>query len=380
MMQQAADWKTGQRVLTFDYLNGEPDYSLANDLNISDFKSPFQIRDPNNPYDRVDFQDEKILSEFIAESRILNTATIERRDTDPILRLIWRNGNTRQIVHSMDSLTSNGTWASDTAASDATTLAQDAVRYKTGSASLKFNIDVSQSANNYAAIVNSTLTAVDLTDYENVAHFRAWLDLQQMTTANLALISSVELRWGSNASNYWYSQKSTTVNAGSFKAQWNRIDWDWETASKFGTPNVTAITYLALIINYGAGMTDTSNVRWDELVCFLPRELEFVYYSTCLVQTAAGVWQEEFTSDDISVATERLLLPTRHRKAFVDIASEYLIKQMKDEDSQAYLYYQAQGMLGYKRMLQELGTPIRRPMAQVLPRGNSSGRIVSRQW
>ena len=367
-----------KRVAAFDYLKDENDYSLVNDLGLSDVKDIKDIRDPNNAYTLFEDCDNKTIAQYIAEGRLLNARSVESRDNDDILRIIYRDANTRLLVSAMDSLTHSGTWSSDSG-SDATTLMVDTNRYKGGSGSFKFNIDVSQSVNNYAGIKNTTLTALDLSDYENIATWRVWLDLQQMTAAQLALISSIEIYFGSDSSNYQAITVTAPVNYGSFKKGWNRISWNWRDATTTGSPDNSAIDYVELKINYSAGMTDVSNVRFDELVCILPKELEIVYFSTYLVKNGA-TWQEEFSIDTVDT-TEELLLPTRHRLGFIDMAAELLFMQMKEKATDQVIFEQLKSSKAFKALFDDIGEPIVKNIGSIQIQGNSCEREDGdRQW
>lgn len=377
MMQATNNWDTTKRVKTISYLNEETDYSIVNDFGVSDFKDVYDVRDPDELYERFESIDERLFAEYARENRVVNVYSVEERDNAHIMRMIYRDGNTRFIVHEMDSLTTNGTWASDTTDSDATTLAVDTNRKKDGSGSFKFNIDVSQSSNNYAGINTTDLTAIDLTDYENIATWRAWVDLSQMTAAQLALISSMEIRFGDDASNYWAITVDSSATGGTFTAGWNRVSWDWLNATTTGSPTVTSVNYIDLRINYGATMTDVNNIRWDQLVVIQPRDLEMVYFSEHMVNNS-GTLQNEFSTGTIDTA-ETLLLPTRHRDGFLHLVAEYLYRQMKDEDSQEWLYHQAKGTVAFKQMQDDIGSQIVREIPAVKIRDHH--RVESyNQW
>jgi len=373
-LQSECNWDTTKRLITFDYLKDESDYSVEDDLSISDLKDIKTIRDPNNAYERFDNCDENLIDEYVRENRVVNAFSVEERDNKNILRMIYRNGNTKTTISTLDDTDSGGgTWSSDTTDSDATTLSNDTDRKKEGSGSLAFNIDVSQSANDKAMIYNDDLTDLDLSDYENIGYFRAWLDLQQMTSAQLGYITNVELRIGSDSSNYWAMTTTAPITYGSFQKGWNKLSWQWKNATETGTPDSSAIDYVALIINYSSSMTDVSNIRFDDLVAILPREMEMVYFSDYMVMSSAGVWQLEFTTSAVDT-TEELLLPTRHRDAFLSLVAEYLFRQMKENSDQSYVYEQLRGNKGYKAMKADIGNEIIKDVPSILINSNACER------
>lgn len=380
MLQAAANWSPTKRKKTISYLAQELDYHIVNVLGISDFKDGYDIQDPQSSYERFMEIDTRLITQYEREGRVLNVYAVEEIDNADVLKLIYRNGSTRTQVANLDSLTEDGTWASDTTDSDATTLVADANRKWQGSGSLKFNVDVSQSSNNKAVIRNTTLTALDLTDYQNIAHWRARLDLQQLTAAQLATIASVEIRFGDDTSNYHAIVKTAPADGGSFQAGWNLIDWDWKDVTTTESPTIASVNYIDLIINYSASMTDANNLRWDDLVLILPRELDFVYFSENFVLKPDATFATEFTTSTVD-GTERLLLPTAHRDDFIHLCAEYGFAQMKHEGSQERTLQILKDDKVFKRLYQDLGSPIVRNIPSVLIRGNSSGRADGRtQW
>lgn len=377
MLQGAANWSTTKRNLEWDYLEDETDYSVANDLGLSDFKDVYDIRDPNRAHEIFEGIDERLFAEYEREGRTPRVYTVEERDNTDILRVIYTSGNTRSQIAALDSLTEDGIWASDTSGSDATTLSADATRFKIGGGSLKFNIDVSQSSNNYAAIRNTTLTSVDISDFENIGFWRSWLDLRQLTAAQLATISSVEIRFGSNASSYSTNYTAITVSApitgASWRAGWNRVSWDWKNATTTGTVDLTAVVYAELRINYSSAMTDANNVRWDDLVLIEPREMEMTYFSQFFV-IISGTQQLEFTTSTVNTS-ESLLLPSAHRDNFIALVAKYGFAMLKHEDSPERIISRLESDQAFRRLFTDLGSKIVRETKSISVRGFSSGRI-----
>jgi len=200
---------------------------------------------------------------------------------------------TSALVHNCDSLTDNGTWSADTVNSDALNLVADTEVYKTAGASLRFDIDVSQSVNDYAAIVNSDLTAVDLSRQEDIGTLFIWVYLPEVTN-----ITNVTARWGSSSTDYWSNSTTEQYNGNSFAVGWNRVGVAWSGASETGTPDSSAVDYLYVQISYGAAQTDANNFRVDDIVMKGPSEWELQYYSKNLCEDSSGNTQEELSDGD----------------------------------------------------------------------------------
>lgn len=334
-LQTRANWSASKRVATFEYLSNESDYSIENSLGISDWKQNWDLRfvKTNNTSHVIEFEevDEKKFSIANGQGKKYNIYTVEERAGDNILRMLTSQGMGDTIVHAMDDLDSNGTWESDTTSSDATTLTEDTTRVKVGSGCFNFNIDVSQSVNDYASISTTTelSSKVDCSDYENIGHFRFWLGLHSLTSDQLGYITSVELRWGSDSSNYWSNTATTTITGGDFEATWNRLDFKWDNATETGSPDSSNLDYFLIKVNYSSSMTDCNNIRVDQLKVFDPQEVELVYFSDNMVNND-GTWQKHFTTGTVDT-TEELLLPAKYLDMFINLAAKYLFSNKERE-------------------------------------------------
>lgn len=196
-------------------------------------------------------------------------------------------------IHSCNSLTDNGTWSANTTTSDATNLYANTQNFIEGSGALSLDVDVSQSVNNYAEISNSTMAAVNLTDYLNVGAIFFNVYMPSVTS-----ISSVTLRLGSDASNYYESTQTVRHDGGAFRAGDNLIRVDWSDFSTTGTPVITALDYTLFRITYAAAMTDTGGFLLDHIVARLGKYHELYYYSEHLVLNSSSVRQRSFTTEN----------------------------------------------------------------------------------
>ncbi len=194
------------------------------------------------------------------------------------------------LLNGADNITDNGTWA---VGGNASGLVQDTINFAAGSGSLRF--DISALGSSY--IENSTMTAVDLTNYINVGSGFVYV---YMPTASQ--VTNVILRWGSSSANY-YTQTVTTGHFSPFVNGWNLLRFDWSTATETGTVVDTAIDYARVTFTTTAA---GNNYRVDNIIFNLPSIWEIEYYSKFLFSTAAGVWTENSAndSDNINLDTE----------------------------------------------------------------------------
>ena len=392
-LQSKSNWNFTKRVATFEYLNKEVDYSLVNALLITDFKQIKDLRFINDSdashtkeFEEVDGNRFSVAE---GQGRSNNEFCFEDRDGDKILRILSDLGRGDTIADDMTDLTTGRTWASDTTNSDATTLAADTTRPKVGSGCLKFDITVSQSANNRAVIYTSTslTTALDLSDILNKGHARLWLGLHSLTAAQLALITSVQFIWGSESgvtpatrAHYWSRTATTTATGGTFKATYNRMTFDWASATKTGSPDEAAIKYFEIVINFSSSMTNATNIRVDQIKFFDPKEMELVYYSSNFV-SLSGVWQENFTTSTVNT-NEQLLMDNRHLRLFENLALRELFP-MKEKNEVHYLRVVEEIKAELPVAILLDGNPITREESEFQVEGNSRGRddgANSSQW
>jgi len=194
----------------------------------------------------------------------------------------------RKVLHNMNSLTANGSWSADGA--DASNLTVDTLNYAQGNAS--FNFDLTGSGMT-GYIENSDMTAVDLSDEENQAKIFVWVYIP-----DTSIITNFILYWGSSSSAYWSATVTSPHDVSSFKTGWQLLAFDWNGATETGSPSSSAINYLRLTVTYD-GTADT-DLRVDEISCSRGEIFEIEYYSNYLFRTSSGVWQEN-TSDDTDI-------------------------------------------------------------------------------
>lgn len=203
-------------------------------------------------------------------------------------------------VNNADGITDNGTWSTFGTASN---LSVDGVNYILGTGgALQFNMTTGA-----GGIVNSTQSAVNLSSTNNLA--ASFVNQSSMFLYGYfpigTQITSVQLKWGSDASDY-YTVTATQSQAGTaFINGWNLLQFLWNNATTVvGSPNPAAITYIQVTVNATANQT---GIHINNIFCAMPTILNMVYYSKYLFQNAiTGAWQETVTdtSNIINLDTE----------------------------------------------------------------------------
>lgn len=209
----------------------------------------------------------------------------------------------------------SGTWS---AGGNAINLEADQNNFVSGSASLKFDISASGSS---AYVENSTLTAVDASDYEDVGSLFLWAYVP-----SVSIVTSIEARWGSSSSNYNSRTVSATHDNTSLVVGWNLLRFDWAGSSETGTNVASAQDYLRVTFNYDG--TATQACRIDNAVFRLGSIFNLRYYSSYLYRSVSGTWLPAPTAVDdsdiinVSQTAEKLLIAELNFLAAQEIGAQ----------------------------------------------------------
>lgn len=221
---------------------------------------------------------------------------VERRDGDAYLVVNYAPKYQAQLLAGFDSTTDGGTWTAYSNG-DAENLTADSGEFTQGSGSLNFDIDVSNSVNNFSTVYATDAPEWDLSVYEDTSSFVFDIYIPDVTYTTSVLFS-----WGSDAvspatkANYWSYTATTDINGNAFTAGWNKVKIDWADASVTGSPDVTSIVYFEFRVNYGASQPDDTDYRLDNLFIVKPERLTFHYVSWNVGRTSGGTDISAFTA------------------------------------------------------------------------------------
>ena len=235
-----------------------------------------------------------------------------------LLRIDGLPSSTKATIHSCDSLTANGTWAV-VAGTDSTNLTRDTLNYITGGASLNFDTN---SGATTAAIENSTMTQVDLDDYDEIGSIFCWV----YVPATSGLTNFI-LRWGNDSSNYWSRTVTTNNEALAFYVGWNLLRFDWDGATETGTVAPATVDYLRLTVTKTAGMAADTDWRLDDVTVQTGKIYNVVYYSKYGWQTSAAAYIEESTT-----TTDLLIADSEEVEMINFKAAEFFAQELRDYD------------------------------------------------
>ncbi len=216
-----------------------------------------------------------------------DTFTIEVVNGIKTLRLKKEVG-THVILATLDGVPSGGYTV--TAAGDATDIETNSYDYVEGNGALQFGLSGVTGA---GGITINMDYAINLETMEDIGSLFNWVNFPEA-----ARLTNVQLRWGTDASNYWQKTVTTPHDRTSFvSGAWSLCRFDWSSATKTGAPAVTNIKYLQVIFNYTVG-TAIANVRVNQISAGVGKPYELVYYSNYLFKGTDGTYRAKPSADN----------------------------------------------------------------------------------
>ena len=161
------------------------------------------------------------------------------------------------VIHNADSVSANGTWA---VSDDGINLTASGSQKKRGTAALKFDIDVSASANNDTLLTNSTMSSKNITSTKGYLGFFLFIP-----TGGKTNLTNLRIRLGSSSSDYyqWTIQPAQlTENAFNFFGK------KFSDATITGSPDDAAINYFQYGIFYNGSYVDVNGWGLDDIVVY----------------------------------------------------------------------------------------------------------------
>jgi len=206
---------------------------------------------------------------------------------DIISTIRWSNGiKTLRISAGYQSpitLTPASVLTGWTLGGTATNLLLDTQNFYEGSSSFRFDVGTGT-----GYIETSTLDTVDLTNIKDIG------SLFNLVYLPVSALTSVELRWGTNSTNYWTATATADHATNAYQLGWNLSEFHWP-ATAVGTPDITNIKYLRVSYTVSAPI---AGVRMDSVTAQLGRIYEMEYYSKFMFRDGiTGAFKEKVTAD-----------------------------------------------------------------------------------
>lgn len=302
----------------------------------------------------------------VAKQNIFSMANMFTINFNSSLKTIRINApflNPPIIVNQIDNITDNGTWATGGTASS---ISVNNTNFAQGAGSLQFNATTGA-----AYIENSTMVAVNLSAVVNQSSLFVWIYVPDASK-----LTSVDLRWGSDASDYYHETVTQTQQGTAFVNGWNLCQFQWASATVVGSPNSAAINYARVTLNLTANATA---VKINGMNSILGTILSYEYYSKYLFRNAiTGAYQETVTDDSnfINLDTESYNL-LFNLVAFFGVQQQQGLDAMFFDSNFFGQQYQG-GLLRYKSMYK---SELQKPQSTYYQQPNPSySRMYGRNW
>lgn len=239
LWQTEHDWPWTITKTNIDYNEGITRYAVP-----SDFKAAIDLE----PYRTPRTTEFVYTSPNSFDSDMVRTRrfTIEQTDQSENIRI--KHSGDHTLIHGLTDYDSDGTWA---ASGDATGLADDTYDWFDLGGSTKFTA----SSGTSMVLTNSTISSKDFSKYEERGSVYLNVNLPDVTN-----FTSVSIKWGTDASNYWTVTSTTDYLGDAVAAGWNKFKFAWPSSST-GTPDAADIQYAQITIAYSSGVTGTFRVE-----------------------------------------------------------------------------------------------------------------------
>ena len=248
----------------------------------ADYKKVIDIA-PQDDRQSLDRAARRYMEPFAAELALRNKdIAIEANEGVKFMRINWKS-NSAKTLHSMNSLTDNGTIS---AVGSATGLIVNELYKLSGNASIEFDLVASGDG-----LQNTTMSALDLSDWDEMASF-----IVPVYLGSVSAFTSASLIWGNDlATKFWTSAAQTTQSDGTaVKAGWNFFLFNWTGATETGTVAPATIDSFKFTI---AASGVISNIRVDNILVSLGRFFDLKYYSQFAFKNSSGTWIAQPTID-----------------------------------------------------------------------------------
>lgn len=193
------------------------------------------------------------------------------------------------------TLTDTSTITGWTATAGAQNISLDTNYNVAGGGDIQFDLAAGSST---GSIQISTLSPVDVTGQVNINTLFYWVYLPSASS-----ITSLTLRWGSDITANYYTYTATTTQQGTaFQTGWNLIAVPWASATKVGSPTVTAYDSVQLSVAYDS--TLQTGLRFCNLTSAPGFYFQLQYYSKYLFRNpTTNAFQETVTDVTTDSAT-----------------------------------------------------------------------------
>lgn len=220
-------------------------------------------------------------------------------------------------------LCDTGTTSGWSVTAGAQNISLDTTNNVAGGGAIVFDLSAGSST---GSIQISTLNAVDVSTSVNIDTEFYWIYLPSASA-----ITNLELRWGSDYTANYYTYTATATQQGTaFQNGWNLIAVPWVSATKVGTPVVTAFDSIELKVTYNS--TLQTGLKFCNLTSNTGYIFELQYYSKNLFRDPnTNAFQETIT--DATDNTKIINLDTDSYNLLFNKTAFFVSQTLQGSDS-----------------------------------------------
>lgn len=211
-----------------------------------------------------------------------------------------------------------------TATAGAQNISLDTSLNVAGGGAIQFDLAAGSST---GSIQISTLNPIDLTGHVNIDTEFYWVYLPTGSA-----FTNLNLKWGSDYTANYYTYTVTTTQQGTaFQNGWNLIAVPWASATKVGTPVITAFDSIQLTPTYNS--TLQTGVKFCNLTSNTGYIFELQYYSKYLFRDATtNAFQETVT--DATDNTKIINFDTESYNLLFNKTAFYVCQALQGADAE----------------------------------------------
>lgn len=212
-----------------------------------------------------------------------------------------------------------------TATSGAQNISLDSTNNVAGGGAIVFDLAAGPTT---GSIQISSLQQVNLTANANIDTEFYWVYLPSGTA-----ITNLALRWGSDITANYYTYTVTTTQQGTaFQNGWNTIAVPWVSATKVGTPVLTAIDSVQLVVTYNGALQ--TGLKFCNLTSNTGYIFESVYYSKYLFRDPSTNAFQETVSAGGTDDNKLINLDTDSYNLLFNKLAYYVAQSLQGSDAQ----------------------------------------------
>lgn len=311
-----------ESVLTPNLMDNQYDYALPNDVKADRI---IDLR-PQNTDSRGEFETYNLLppEEFDRRKKVeKGIYTILNDDLTRILRV---SADVEDETLTINELDVSDCWdgIGNTPDSNPKTDADDFIQ---GNGAVRFADTVIGAGDSVIGLENRTITTFDVSPYLSRGSFFVY---GKLDTGD-ASINTINVRLGSDSSNYYTFTDSTQNDCSAFQTGWNLLRMDASSRVTTGTPVDTAIDYAAIFWGRDSGTHLDTDFSFDYLIAKRGKYYNLSYYSRFVWQDTAFVQSENSAND-----SHALLVQNDELEVIIAKASELASQYLRDNEDAKY--------------------------------------------